>query len=80
MSRSYRKAIYKDRGYMKSIYWGVIRSVWRNWIKSGRDPEDLPNKRSIVNDWNYSDYCWKPEFNEEGYWFTKEYIEKLKRK
>ena len=62
MSRSKREPIIKDRprNHKKStIYWRTIRSVWNNIIKSFKgdyEDFDLPNEKTIVNDYDYSDY------------------------
>jgi hypothetical protein len=56
MSRSYKKAIYKDRGHLKKLYWRIIRSNWKNKIRS--NVFDLPNEKSIINDYNYRDYMY----------------------
>jgi len=55
MSRSYKKPVYKDKG-MKDAYWKRVRSRQKNEIKSGVHPEDVSNPKTIVNDYDYSDY------------------------
>jgi hypothetical protein len=62
MSRSKKEPIVKERprNYKKStIYWRKVRSVVKNTIKSFKeDWKDLeiPNPKTIVNDYDYSDY------------------------
>ena len=65
MSRSYRKPYFKVKGYMKSIYWRVIRRVNKNLMKSNKE---LKHPKEIINDYDYCDYIW---YN---------IVEKLKRK
>ena len=62
MSRSYKKPIIKDssRNYKKSsFYWRKVRRVINEKVKGLlKDPEqtEIPNPKSIVNDYDYSDY------------------------
>lgn len=56
MSRSYKKPIIKDRprNYKKSTYyWRKVRRISKNCMRSGRD---IPNQKSIIDDYDYSDY------------------------
>lgn len=58
MSRSYKKAIYKDKG-IKSIYWRIVRSHTKNFIRTKRhsiEEEIIPLNKEVVNDYNYCDY------------------------
>ena len=77
MSRS--RKIYpniKDKGF-KNLYWKTIRSsinqVVRGFLKK-RDLDDteLPNPKTIINDYDYSDYKFVAK--------DKKDIEKFKRK
>ncbi len=75
MSRSTKKPIVKDK--KPKAYWRRIRSAWNNWIRSGKDPNDLPNHRTIVNDYDVCDWS----FNyENGKPLKNEYLERAKRK
>ena len=62
MSRSYKQAVIKDspRNFKKSqIYWRTIRRVINYTIRKFRNNLDemiLPKEKSIVNDYDYSDY------------------------
>ena len=61
MSRSYRKPIIKDRPRNKkksSLYWRIIRRHLKNLMKSTTFEHfmDLPNPKTILNDYDYSDY------------------------
>lgn len=61
MSRSKRKPIIKDRprNYKKStMYWRMVRrrqKIETNKIKT-QDEIEITNPKSIVNDFQYSDY------------------------
>lgn len=59
MSRSSKKAIHKDVGFMKKDYWKTVRRVQKQALNSGKD---IPNPRSIVNDYDYSDYTFDFEY------------------
>lgn len=60
MSRSFKLPIYKDRGRYKKKYWKWVRSSINNVLRSqlcnDLDNLELPNPKTIVNDWDYSDY------------------------
>ena len=68
MSRSYKLAIVKDRprnAKKSSLYWRQVRSTQNNVIRSCRDFEELeiPNAKTIVDDYNYCDYKIDYEFD-----------------
>lgn len=85
MSRSYRKAIIKDRpkNYKKSsMYWRVIRHSINNTIRSCKDLSslDIPNPKSIYNDYDYCDYV--INYEHPCGWFVckgKDHSEELKK-
>ena len=57
MSRTKKLPIIKDRprNYKKStLYWRRVRRVWSTLMASGN--YDLPNPKTIINDYDYSDY------------------------
>ena len=62
MSKSYKKPIIKDRprNFKKStIYWRTIRRINNNKIQSFKNNLEellLPKEKSIINDYDYSDY------------------------
>lgn len=62
MSKSYKKPIIKDRprNFKKStIYWRRIRRVINYNIRKFKNNIDkmiLPKEKSIINDYEYSDY------------------------
>lgn len=70
MSRSYKKAIIKQchRNYKKSTkYWRAIRRCQKQAVNNSKD---VPNPKSIVNDYDYSDYTINYEY-ESGYFFKR---------
>lgn len=78
MSRSYRKAIYKDKG-LKKLYWKNVRSrinqVVRE-IKENPDKEfEIPDPKQIMNDYDYSDYTIDYEHtrSKSYFWYGKNY-------
>lgn len=90
MSRSYKKAIIKDRprNYKKSsLYWRRVRRVQKQALKQNKD---IPNPKTIVNDYDYCDYKLDYEYiRSYGYfWYNNLFdtethrnnINKLKRK
>ena len=91
MSRSYRKAIFKDKGIGKRAYYRIIRrhngTILRTKIKSNTlldDIEielDLKDSKSIVNDYNYCDYKtnWEQNIALRNI-LTKEELKKWQRK
>lgn len=76
MSRSYRKAIIKDkpRNYKNtSLYWRVVRRVQKMFWKQGKE---VPDPKTIVNDYDYSDY----KFDYEYTYPEKDTTKRLRRK
>jgi hypothetical protein len=70
MSRSYKKAIIKDRprNYKKSTsYWKGTRSTINNVVKQLKyDPTlEIPNEKTLINDYDYSDYSFNYEYQQE---------------
>lgn len=95
MSRSRKKAIIKQarRNYKKStMYWRTIRSAIKNTIRSCRNYEDLeiPDPKTIVNDYDYSDYTIDYEYDRSSgyFWYNgkkdtekhNKWVNKFKRK
>ena len=91
MSRSYRKAIFKDKGIGSRAYHRIIRrhngTILRTKIKTNivlDDIEielDLKDRKSIVNDYNYCDYKtnWEQNIALRNI-LTKEELKKWQRK
>ena len=54
MSKSVKKsAVVKVGGWIKDIYWSIVRSRNKQRVNAGKDPLD---EAEIVNDYNYVDY------------------------
>lgn len=86
MSRSRKKAIVKDNGISTSEYWKPIRRIWKQTINQFYKKErfgywefddSLPNPKSLIDDYNYSDYTfdYEHDYNITNWW-TKEDREK----
>lgn len=76
MGKSFRKAIIKDKGLRP--YWRPIRSKINQLVRMG--VEDLPNEKTIINDYDYSDYRFTPEFDTvSDYRYSKNPEEDLKK-
>lgn len=62
MSRSFKIPIWKDgKGSERKVIRRTIRRVINNVVKNIKSLKDLdsyeiPNSRTVVNDYNYSDY------------------------
>lgn len=58
MSRSYREPFIRDKprnSKATSEYWKPIRSKINQLVRMGKD-EELPHPKTIINDYDYSDY------------------------
>lgn len=65
MSRSRRLAIIKDKprnSKRTSKYWRQVRSRINQEIRKG-NYDNLPEPKTIVNDYDYMDYKFTPEFD-----------------
>ena len=83
MSRSRKKPIYKDVGFQKKDYWKVIRREWSQTIKGWRGDElYLRKPKSIINDYNYSDYSFYcfPNHENDPFQWSNEQLAHYKRK
>lgn len=85
MSRSYKKAILKDKG-MKKTYWRTVRRVINQAVKNSLTNPDIiiPIPKQIINDYDYCDYIIDYEFD-RNFSYGKNYNEdfwknKFKRK
>lgn len=61
MARSRKKPIHKDVGFAKKTYHRTIRSTVNKAIREIAKLDDLeeieiPDGKTIINDWDYSDY------------------------
>lgn len=71
MSRSRKKAIYKDKKLKE--YHKIVRRVTKQAIKQG---EEIPNPKVIINDYDYSDYTFDYEYKDKD----SKWAEKISRK
>ena len=84
MSKSYKKAVYKDKG--DSEYNKRIRRVVKNDVKKIKhltdiDNYEIRNGKEIVNDYDVSDY--KFDYENSSYWsenLDQKELNKLRRK
>jgi len=53
MSRSVKKPIVRDKPSTR-WYWRTTRRIINQKVRNGE--EDLPSEKSIINDYDYSDY------------------------
>lgn len=79
MSRSRKKAIYKDKGIRP--YWRFVRSSINNSVRGilhliDKEDYNIPNAREIIDDWEYCDYRFDCEYKCKD----SEWKEKLTRK
>lgn len=79
MSRSRRKAIYKDKGLRP--YWRFVRGGINQAVRSIlrlQDKEDyhIPEPKELIDDYRYSDY----KIDCEHDWIDHEWRDKLRRK
>jgi len=93
MSRSYKLAICKDKG-LKESYWKKVRRITnqkvKDFLKKDMDEVQLPNPKSIMNDYAYSDYTIDYHFNRSSsyFWYNSKkgteehnsWVDKMKRK
>lgn len=80
MSRSRKKAIYKDKGIRP--YWRFVRCRINQDIRSilfliDKEDYNITNPKEIIRDYTYSDYTFDCEYRRTG---LKEWREKLSRK
>lgn len=91
MSRSYRKAIFKDkhRNYKISQFANrIIRRVQKCFVRNIANLSDIedyniPNNHEIFNDYDYCDYRFTPECDYKGKNKTRDVLisqEKWRRK
>ena len=82
MSRSRKLPIRKDtsggRSRYKSsqYYWRKVRSRQNQAVREGK--EEIPNEKTIVNDYTYCDWIFDYRFHRGKYWEEKR--KKMSRK
>ena len=80
MSRSRKKAIYKDKGIRP--YWRFVRGSINNAVRDilhliDKEDYNIPDPKEIINDYDYSDYTLDYEYRRTE---SKEWKDKLSRK
>jgi hypothetical protein len=91
MSRSRKKPYYKDKGMGTHEYWRMIRREWKQDLTANyyKDDFQLRSAKSIIEDWNYSDYSFfvyvksdsrKTNFWSNYYGWTEDDVKKYSRK
>jgi len=83
MSRSKRLPYIKDKGMTTEEYWGSIRRIWKQQMRSINFwDEDFNFKlpKEIHNDWNYRDWILTPYMNKRYWSMSNEQKIKYSRK
>ena len=82
MSRSRKKPYYKDRGLTTHEYWSVVRHEWKQKLNENYYKDDfyLRNPKSMINDWDYSDYSFWIKADPNGMVWTEENEKRASRK
>lgn len=66
MGKSRKKAIVKDVGHMKDIYWQVHRrtnkQILKNAVENGAEEIEFLQPKELVNDYDYSDFTIDMEY------------------
>ena len=62
MGKSRKKAIVKDVGHMKDIYWQIHRrtnkQILKNAVEIGAEEIEFLQPKELVNDYDYVDLIW----------------------
>ena len=62
MGKSKKKAIVKDVGHMKDVYWQVHRrtnkQILKNAVEIGAEEIEFLQPKELVNDYDYVDLIW----------------------
>ena len=62
MGKSKKKAIVKDVGHMKDIYWQIHRrinkQILKNAVENGAEEIEFLQPKELVNDYDYVDLIW----------------------
>lgn len=87
MSRSRKKLAIVKASVHSNGYWKTIRSRIKTKIKSHTtdlEELELPNAKTIINDYDYCDWIYMAEYAKPTRWTSKKELElnkiKLKRK
>ena len=70
MSKSYKKPIHKDKGFMKSAYHKKVRVNVNQALREAKKLEEiedliLPEAKELINDYDYRDYTSDCRFEED---------------
>lgn len=67
MGKSRKKAIVKDVGHMKDIYWQIHRrtnkQILKNAVENGAEEVEFLQPKELINDYDYVDIIWDFEYN-----------------
>lgn len=67
MGKSRKKAIVKDVGHMKDVYWQIHRrtnkQILKNAVENGAEEIEFLQPKELVNDYDYVDIIWDFEHN-----------------
>lgn len=67
MGKSKKKAIVKDVGHMKDIYWQIHRrtnkQILKNAVEIGAEEVEFLQPKELINDYDYVDIIWDFEYN-----------------
>lgn len=82
MSRSFRKAIIKQKTNQKNWYWKKVRSRIKQSVNRLKldDSIIIPDQKEIVNNYDYCDYKFDYEYKAYKYPENKDWFEKSKKK
>ena len=62
MGKSRKKAIVKDVGHMKDVYWQIHRrtnkQILKNAVENGAEEIEFLQPKELVNDYDYVDLIW----------------------
>ena len=84
MGKSRKKAIVKDVGHMKDIYWQIHRrtnkQILKNAVEIGNDEILFKQAKELINDYDYSDYTIDMEYTPQLSEYNKANQIKYRRK
>ena len=76
MSRSRKKPVLKDNYKNRTaLYWRTVRRVTKLAVRQGKE---IPSPKTIINDYDYSDYITDARF--DNAWATKKQIRQFSTK
>ena len=84
MGKSRKKAIVKDVGHMKDVYWQIHRrtnkQILKNAVENGAEEIEFLQPKELVNDYDYSDFTIDMEYLPQESEYSKENQIKYRRK